>query len=114
MLAAPSIRSPVRSKPKRKPARGSRRKRLSSRDDRAAAPGQRRGDNPGGLAFPGGSWGSWGERRSYYKARGRRLRPLAAFLRVVLGLNLLLLLLLHYGPGSAVIGYVLPHPRHFD
>jgi len=38
---------------------------------------------------------------------------LVALLRVVLGLNLLLLLLLHYGPRSAVIGYILPHLRHF-
>ena len=39
-----------------------------------AAPG-RRGNPPGGLAFPLGVGGHWGERRPYYKARGRRLRP---------------------------------------
>src|SRR5262249_28746351 len=33
---------------------------------------------------------------------------------VVLGLNLLLLLLLHHGPRSALIGYILPQPRHLD
>jgi hypothetical protein len=40
-----------------------------------AAPG-RRGNPPGGLAFPLGVGGHWGERRPYYKARGRRLCPL--------------------------------------